>query len=171
MCNGTMRVGAGPCARVRGTRAAERAARRRTAAPRTRAAIAAAAAESAAPQAPAPAPGLLCVPGLASPADLEASWRRRWRPAVEALVSAVGAAKGGSDDDLLLRALDDLLLLLRDAAALAAHCRARSGGAAWREAAASVAAGCDKYERECMQCRAHSHTRTYAYNAAPQHRP
>ncbi|KAI8471592.1 MAG: hypothetical protein J3K34DRAFT_458236 [Monoraphidium minutum] len=114
---------------------------------------AAAAPSSAAPAAPPPAaaadddaPGLLCVPGLASPPDLAAAWRRRWRPAVEARLAALNLAASGSDDRQLLAALDALLLPLRDASALSAHAAARAGGGAWRAAAAEVAAGCSKYE-------------------------
>ena len=90
-----------------------------------------------------PPPGLLALPGIATPDDLRSAWRRRWRPAAEARVSALALA--ASDDAALLAALDAALALARDAAALGAHIAARHADARWRAAAADVEDGALKY--------------------------
>jgi hypothetical protein len=100
----------------------------------------------AAPAPPRPPPGLLAVPGLASPAALTSAWRSRWRPGVEARLSGLNLARAGSDDSGLLAAAAAALGALRDVAALAEHVAVRGGDEGWRSAAADVAAGCRKYE-------------------------
>lgn len=99
--------------------------------------------QTAATDPPSHAPGLLCVPGLHNPAALQQSWRRKWRPALEARLSALSLA---TDDPSLIRSLDSLLLLLRDVLVLSSHCSAQCKAAGWRAAAEEVATACRKYQ-------------------------